>query len=113
MTTTGDDQDADELKQLVLRRIARMGAHVTGVTVGVLAGSVLFIATNWLLLRGGEHVGQHLSLLSQFFIGYRVSFVGSLIGFVWGLATGYVAGFALASVYNWVVDRRNRSREQP
>jgi len=31
--------------------------------------------------RGEYIVGPHLQLLSQFFIGYKVSFWGSIIGF--------------------------------
>jgi len=32
-----------------------------------------------------------------------VTFLGSIVGFGWGLVGGYVAGFILASIYNLVV----------
>jgi hypothetical protein len=98
--------DEKTLEQVVLSRLLRLNATVQGVTTGIIAGFGIFIATNWLVLKGGEVVGPHLSLLGQFFIGYRVSFVGSLIGFAYGFVTGFVVGYVVARIYNWVVDLR-------
>ena len=67
----------------------------------------------WLLTRGikgGERVGPHLILLAQFFIGYSVTFVGSLIGFGYGFVTGFVAGYVVATLYNWVGTMREARR---
>ena len=97
-----------DLEKLVLTRLMRLNATLQGVVTGTLAGLGVFIATNWLLLKGGEIVGPHLSLLGQFFIGYRVSFVGSLIGFAYGFVVGFVCGYGVAWMYNWVVDLRER-----
>ena len=72
-----DDRSA--LEDLVLTRVMRLNASVQGVVTGLLAGIALFVATNWLVIKGGPVVGPHLALLGQFFIGYRVTFVGSLI----------------------------------
>ena len=74
-------------EEIVLTRLLRLNATVQGIVTGLVFGLVIFIATNWLTLKGGRVVGPHLALLSQFFIGYRVTFVGSLIGF----AHGFVA----------------------
>ena len=68
--------------------------------MGTVLGFCVFAATNFLVLKGGERVGPHLSLLSQFFIGYRVSFVGSLIGALYGFVLGYVLGHLNAWIYN-------------
>ena len=74
----------------------------------------IFIATNFLILKGGYInaegdyvVGPHLQLLSQFFIGYKVSFWGSIIGFFYGFAVGTLCGAAFALIYNKIVDFRN------
>jgi hypothetical protein len=71
--------------------------------LGILTGLGIFIATNFLILKGGEVVGPHLSLLRAFFPFYSVTFMGSILGFVYGLVCGFVAGFVIASVYNLVV----------
>ena len=102
--------DENLLEKVVLTRLLRLNATVHGFVLGIAAGAGIFISTNWLLLKAveGEVVGPHLSLLSQFFIGYDVSFVGSLIGFAYGFITGFTAGYLLANIYNWTVDFRHR-----
>ncbi len=93
-------RDTKDLEALVLVRVVRLNAMVAGLVTGLFAGLALFVATNWLLLKGGAVVGPHLALLGQYFIGYRVSFVGSLIGFVWAFAVGFLAGGAVVWIYN-------------
>jgi hypothetical protein len=100
---------ADEeniLKQVVLTRLLRLNATVQGLVTGIIAGLGIFITTNWLVLKGGDVVGPHLGLLAHFFIGYEVSFGGSLIGFMYAFATGFMVGYGVARIYNWIVDRR-------
>lgn len=77
------------------------------IATGMLSGLVLFIATNWLVLKGGENVGQHLRLLSQFFIGYSVSFKGSFVGFFYGVLTGGGAGGLIALIYNSLISLKS------
>ncbi len=83
--------------------IRRLNARAWGIAVGLLLGGGLFLATNILVLKGGPNVGQHLRLLSQYFPGYSVSFVGSLIGFIYAFVGGYIIGRAIGYVYNRLV----------
>jgi hypothetical protein len=101
----------NDLEQIVLTRLLRLNAKVQGVVTGIVAGLAVFIATNWLVLKGGDVVGPHLSLLGQFFIGYRVTFIGSLIGFAYAFFTGFVVGYGVAVTYNWVADSRESRRK--
>ena len=100
-----------DIKQIddekLLGGIIRFKAKVLGLVLGFLLGFIIFVATNWLLIKGGDEVGPHLQLLSQFFIGYSVSFVGSLIGFMYGLAVGTLSGALIGWIYNKIVDIRN------
>ena len=91
-----------------LSTIIQLNIQVLGITLGLLGGFGLFAATNILLIKGGNSVGAHLGLLGQFFYGYRVSFLGSLIGGAYGFVVGYVAGAVIAVVYNWVDYIRSR-----
>jgi hypothetical protein len=84
-----------------MTRVMRLNATLHGLTTGLALGLLIFIATIWLLIKGGEEIGPHLALLGQFFIGYRVTFAGSFIGLAYGFAAGFVIGFAVASIYNW------------
>lgn len=88
-------------------RILRLEALVQGLAWGLVAGLGLFLATNFLVLKGGRVVGPHLSLLRQFFIGYEVTFPGSLIGFAYAFAWGFAAGYLVSLVYNRVARRRS------
>ena len=100
---------ADEekkLEEIILTRLARLNAKIHGIVMGLVVGLGLFIATNWLILKGGKLVGKHLTLLGQFFVGYRVTFVGSFVGFAYGFVSGFVVGYTIAWLYNWVADRR-------
>jgi hypothetical protein len=92
------------LERIVLTRVLRLNATVHGIVTALFAGLSLFIATNWLVVKGGDVVGPHLGLLAQYFIGYDVTFVGSLIGFAYAFAVGFVAGYGLATLYNWFAD---------
>ncbi len=98
------------VEDLVLTRVLYLNAVIHGLVVGLLLGMGIFVATNWLILKGGEDVGPHLSLLGQFFIGYEVTFVGSLIGFAYGAVVGFCGGYLIARIYNWVASRRDKPR---
>ena len=102
-----DDKRQAALQDAVLVQLLYLNARVQGVVVGLLAGVAIFVATNWLVLKGGDVVGPHLALLGQFFVGYRVSFAGSLIGFAYGFVAGYVTGYSAARLYNGIARLRD------
>ena len=106
------EDDQKDLEKIVLTRLLRLNATVQGCVTGTVAGLAIFVATNWLVLKGGDVVGPHLSLLSQFFIGYRVTFIGSLIGFAYAFVAGFVIGYGVARVYNQVLDLREHSHQR-
>lgn len=99
----------NEIEKTVMTELLRLNATIQGITTGLVAGLGIFIATNWLLLKGGEVIGPHLALLGHFFIGYDVTFIGSLIGCGYGMVLGFVLGYSVAKMYNWMVDLRDRS----
>ena len=89
-------------------------AKTLGLVFGLIFGLFIFVATNWLVIKGGyinasgEYiVGPHLQLLSHVFFGYRVSFFGSIIGFGYGFALGTLTGALFAGIYNKIVEFRN------
>lgn len=85
------------------RAIARLNARAWGIAMGLFLGFGLFFATNILVVKGGPAVGPHLSLLRVYFPGYRVTFFGSLIGFVYAFVVGYALGRLIGTVYNFLV----------
>jgi hypothetical protein len=101
-------EPVDQTEQLLERAVLRLNANILGLVLGIIVGLGIFVATNFLILKGGEVVGPHLALLGNFFPFYRVTFLGSIIGFAYGLVTGYVAGFIIATIYNAVVKLRSK-----
>ena len=101
-------EPVDQTDQILERAVVRLNANILGIVFGIIAGLGIFIATNFLILKGGDVVGPHLALLGNFFPFYRVTFLGSIIGFAYGLLTGYVAGFIIATVYNQVIKFKSK-----
>ena len=102
----------DELWQILRPAIARLRASVIAVVLGLFGGFGLFTATVWLVIRGGpEHEGQaivgpHLSLLSNYYPGYSVTWGGAFVGFAYAAVTGAVVGYSVAWVYNFIAFRK-------
>ena len=103
----------DGLWDIVRPAIARLRASVMAVVFGLFVGFGLFSATIWLVIRGGpefegqEVVGPHLSLLSNYYPGYSVTWGGAFVGLAYGAVTGGVVGYSLAWVYNFVAFRKD------
>src|SRR6188508_446250 len=102
-------------EEKLAKAILLLNAKMLGLVLGLIFGSIIFIATNWLVLKGGHTldngeyvIGPHMQLLSQFFLGYRVSFLGSFIGFFYGFAVGTIAGALIGRIYNKIVGLRQK-----
>ena len=104
MSTKGNVKDRE--KEKLFSGVLRLNVRAVGLGLGLVFGLVIFVATNWLVIKGGERVGPHMALLSQFFPGYRVSFLGSLIGLAYGFALGTLIG----SLISWIYNRLDRLR---
>ena len=97
----------DQQLILVTRAIARIRAGIVAIVAGMVSGFGLFAATAWLLIKGGENVGQNLSLLGAYYPGYSVTWLGSVIGFFYGALTGAILGWCVATFYNLLADLRS------
>ena len=105
MNTTNEKRETNEVK--LFSGVLWLNTKILGLALGLLFGLAIFIATNFLIIKGGEPLGPHLQLLSQYFIGYRVSFLGSFIGFTYGFALGTLSGSLIGWIYNRIVMVRN------
>jgi len=98
----------------LFKAVIKFNTKLLGLALGLILGLAIFLATNWLLIKGGHTapdsqsvIGPHLQLLSQFFIGYKVSFLGSIIGFFYGFAVGTLCGSVFGLIYGKIVGLRN------
>lgn len=99
-----DNLQQDEIQQ-IRKTLVRFSEQGWGLAFGAVSALGLFVATIWLVVRGGANVGEHLGLLGVYLPGYSVSYVGSVIGFVYAFVIGYGAGRTIATVYNRFLPR--------
>ncbi|HEX7766115.1 MAG TPA: hypothetical protein VF443_05340 [Nitrospira sp.] len=95
---------ADEVSQT----LARIKADALALVCGLIGGVGLFMTTAWLVIKGGPQAGQHLQLLSNYFIGYSVTWSGAFVGLLYGAMTGGVAGWSIGRIYNGIVSARQK-----
>ncbi len=95
-----DEQSTDAL---ILQSFAKLDKVALGISFGSTLGLLIFLATLFLLVKGGSTLGPNLSLLTHYFIGYSVSLRGSFIGLGYGFLSGFVLGWSIALLRNALV----------
>jgi hypothetical protein len=90
-------------ERFIIEAFARLDRTALGVAVGGVSGLVVFVATIFLIIKGGEVVGPNLALLDQFFFGYTVSVTGAFIGLVYGFVGGFILGWLIGFLRNSLV----------
>jgi protoporphyrinogen oxidase len=86
--------------EILVRSFARMDGLGFATAVGSVFGLLIFIATLWLILKGGNVVGPNLQLLGQYFIGYSVTVEGAFIGMAYSFFWGFLFGWLFAYLRN-------------
>jgi hypothetical protein len=89
--------------ELLIQAFAKLDKVALGLAGGILGGLGLFLATVILLIKGGNPVGPNLALLGQYFVGYTVTWKGSLIGLAYGSVCGFILGWSAAFLRNLFV----------
>lgn len=97
------DSTRDIEARILQRAFARLDPVALGAATGLVCGTSLLVATALLVLRGGVLIGPRLSLLSQFFPGFNVTWPGALAGFAYGGIAGFVIGWGTALLRNAAV----------
>jgi hypothetical protein len=103
--TMANQLTVDE-EQALRRTILRASEQGWGIAMGLLLGLGLFLATIILVIRGGPNPGPHLGLVRIYFPGYSVTWIGSIIGFIYAFVVGYAIGRTIATIYNRLIQRR-------
>ena len=99
-----DERLTIEEQRALRAAVGEANEKAWGIGVGLMLATGLFAATNILIIKGGSNVGSHLQLLHVYFPGYRVNFLGSLIGFVYAFVVGYGIGRTVGAIYNKLVE---------
>lgn len=88
------------IQETLVRVFSRLDRLAFGLSLGIVTGTLLFLATLGLVLKGGDVIGPNLQLLSQYFPGYSVTVSGSFLGLAYGFASGFFGGWLFAVVRN-------------
>jgi hypothetical protein len=104
MTPMADRLTLEEEKAL-RRTILRASEQGWGIAIGLLFGLGLFLATVVLVIKGGPNPGPRLGLVRIYFPGYTVTWIGSVIGFIYAFVVGYGVGRTVATIYNRLITR--------
>ena len=88
-------------EKVLIGTFARMDKLALAVAVGSVSGLLFFLATLWLVIKGGKVVGPKLQLLAQYFIGYTVTVEGAFIAFCYSFVWGFLFGWLFAYLRNF------------
>ena len=104
---------SESVEQVLAHAFAPMYKRAFGVAVGLTAAIIMFVLTAFHVLVAPDQASD-LGLLSQYFYGYHVSWIGALIGAGWASVVGFVAGFFFAFVRNvvlatWLFTKRTKA----
>lgn len=76
---------------------ARLSILGTSLGIGVTLG-LYTLAIGWSSMYGWG--GEMVNSLSSFYMGYESSFIGGIIGGIWGFFHGLIAGALISFFYN-------------
>jgi hypothetical protein len=105
-----DEQRREWEQALIQDAVARLRASVMAIVFAITSGVGAFVATAWLVIRGGPNVGATLGLLRHYWPGYSVTWGGALVGFFYAALIGGIVGWLVAYIYNRIVSLRRNTQ---
>jgi hypothetical protein len=98
-----DIEEGNAQKAVLRRTFARIDKLSLATAVGTVSGLMVLAATIFLLWTGAREAGAAFRLLSQYYVGYTVSFNGALIGMGYGFFWGFIFTWLFAYLRNLAV----------
>jgi len=89
--------------EAIIKAFARIDKLGFATAIGTVSGLGFFLATLWLIIKGGDVVGPNMALLGQFFLGYTVTVQGAVMGFLYGFTWGFLLGWLFAYLRNLLI----------
>jgi len=93
----GEEAALNKLFPVVFPRMDKLGLATA---IGSVFGFLIFLATIWLVVKGGV-ASFYLQLLGQYFLGYTVTVKGAFIGLAYGFSWGFLLGWLFAYLRNF------------
>lgn len=83
----------------ILQKGITLNAWMLGITLGLGAGFILFVATVLSMIVHSDQAGGYLNLLGVFLPGYTVSAFGAFVGFFWAAIFAGLSGAFIYQIY--------------
>jgi hypothetical protein len=90
-----------ELVETMQMAIAPVHKAALGIATGLVAGLLVAAATAFIVIVQPQPQPR-LDLLANYFYGYTVSWAGAIVGFLWAFGVGFVGGWFVGFVRNFV-----------
>ena len=90
------------LNDVFSRAFMKLDPIPHGLATGLVIGLVIAVVTIVVDLNDLS-LGKFLYLLSEYFPGYRLDFLGALLGFVYTFVIGFILGWTVATLRNKVI----------
>ena len=89
------------IDKILSKTFTQMDKAAFALAVGSVSGFWMFLATIFLVIRGGDVVGPNLRLLAQVFMGYTVTVKGAFIALGYSFFWGFLLGWLFAYLRNF------------
>ena len=76
---------------------ARFSVLGLGLSIGCFWG-LSMIVSGWAAIFGWAN--RFVDVMASIYIGYEPTFIGAIVGGIWGFADGFLAGIIVAFFYN-------------
>jgi hypothetical protein len=91
---------SDAVKNAFSEVFVKLDRAALGLSVGTIAGILLFLKTLILAVNGLAGTGTHMQLLDEYLPWYSVTISGSLLGLVYGSLIGFIVGWLFSFLRN-------------
>jgi protoporphyrinogen oxidase len=103
-----EQREGESAGSLMLERIlsgtfAKIDKIAFATAAGSVLGLLMFVATLWLVIKGGTVIGPNLRLLAAYFKGYTVSVRGAFLAFGYSFLWGFLFGWLFAYIRNFIL----------
>jgi len=76
----------------------KLSIKAAALSAGIIWGGGLFFYVIWTMIIGGP--SDIITFLSNYYLGLKISFSGSIIGLLWGFLDAAIGGALFAWLYN-------------
>jgi hypothetical protein len=101
------NEEPEYHEEIILKPLMRVFSRLDqlgfATALGFAFGLFVFLATLFLVIKGGEVVGPNIRLLNQYFFGYSVTLKGAFIGLGYSFSWAFIFGWLVAYLRNFFV----------